>query len=46
MHRLADVGRVLEDIWPDIVQQVIQRILTPESGDANRHVGDCGGGDL
>ena len=46
VHRLADVGRVLEDVGPDIVQQVIQRVLASEPGDADCHVGNGGGGDL
>mmetsp|Transcript_45842 Transcript_45842/g.81937 ORF Transcript_45842/g.81937 Transcript_45842/m.81937 type:complete len:859 (-) Transcript_45842:1570-4146(-) len=40
------MGRGFEDVWPDVVEQVPQRILTAERKGPQRHVFDSGAGGL
>uniref|UniRef100_A0A8W7PCR1 Uncharacterized protein n=1 Tax=Anopheles coluzzii TaxID=1518534 RepID=A0A8W7PCR1_ANOCL len=45
-ERLHQMGRRLEDVRPDVVQQMDERVLAPEPVHAERHVLDRGAGRL
>ena len=37
---MADVGRILENVGPDVVEQVVQRVLATETRHTDGHVTD------
>ena len=46
MDSLTDVRRVLEDIRPDEIEKMVERIFTTETSDTDGHMTDCSGSNL